>query len=76
MSYLELAKTSKNLVSTNRNLSFVCAAMSRTENWREPPFTSLACAGSHVGRWAVDMLEDEVSWQDRLCSKRKDIRST
>ena len=42
---------------TYRNLSLVCAAMSRTEYWRDPPFTSLACAGSHVGLCAVDMLE-------------------
>jgi len=37
----------------------VCAAISRTENWREPPLTSLACAGSHVGLCAVD-IEREV----------------
>ena len=37
-------------------MSFVCAAMSRTENWREPPLTSFACAGSHVGRCAVDIV--------------------
>lgn len=41
-----------------RNLSFVCAAMSRTENWREPPLTSFACAGSHVGLCAVDISLD------------------
>jgi hypothetical protein len=30
--------------------------MSRTEYWREPPLTSRACAGSHVGLCAVDIL--------------------
>jgi hypothetical protein len=40
----------------HRNLSFVCAAMSRTEYWREPPLTSRACAGSHVGLCAVDIF--------------------
>ncbi len=42
------------------NLSFVCDAMSRTENWRDPPFTSFACAGSHVGLCAVDMSSTNV----------------
>jgi hypothetical protein len=42
---------------THRNLSFVWAAMSRLENWREPPLTSRACAGSHVGRCAVDIAK-------------------
>lgn len=33
--------------------------MSRTENCREPPLTSLAWAGSHVGLCAVDIARNE-----------------
>ena len=39
--------------------------MSRTEYWREPPLTSRACAGSHVGLCAVDIpTEVEVEVED------------
>ena len=43
--------------------------MSRTENCRETPFTSFACAGSHVGLWAVDMVDYRFA-RDKLRSFR------
>lgn len=56
MSNHEMGRSVSDSASPYRNLSLVCAAMSRTEYWREPPLTSRACAGSHVGLCAVDIL--------------------
>ena len=56
--------------------------MSRTENCREPPFTSLACAGSHVGLCAVDITAvknvrprlDVIRGQSPSCVRQLDRR--
>lgn len=55
-----------NKEDTHLNLSLVCEAMSRVEYWRDPPFVSRACAGSHVGLEWTDKFDYSRELQETV----------